>query len=267
MKKIISISVIALFAMIPTFGWAAFDGVQSGNRDPHVNQTVPENTSTTTYVTTRSGTTDNGLSGDHGFQRAGAGVESIVTSQEPKFNVTQITEGDGEEVAALSFVKGAYNDAITKINKVYNLKAETSGKFNLNTTWDGDNIDVKKVTLITVNQEFEDEDDGGDSTTIGGNDTVPERLVEDSRCPAGYLRDTLYSTSGDFMCVAWPLISCNYYQDWSGTGINCNEKTVKAWWSYLPNLEFCYNYYRDENNNKIYGQCGLGNDSSHMTLK
>ena len=154
MKKIISISVIALFAMIPTFGWAAFDGVQSGSRDPHVNQTVPENTSTTTYVTTRSGATDNGLSGDHGFQRAGAGVESIVTSQDPKFNVTQITEKDGTDVAALSFVKGAYNDAITKINKVYDLKAETSGKFKLNTTWDG--AGAEKVTLITVNQDFVD---------------------------------------------------------------------------------------------------------------
>ena len=160
MKKLLSVSVVALLAMVPTMGWAAFDGIPSTQADPRVDidehPYVSEELSefgpagAGEHVIVRTSTDANGLTEEYGFRRKGAGLESIVSNQEPKYNVEKITADDGSDVAALSFVKGAYNDVITKINKVYDVKEKTSQRFNLKKTW-GSTSATPKVSLITIN--------------------------------------------------------------------------------------------------------------------
>lgn len=160
MKKILSISVVALLAMAPTMGWARPDN----NAQDDATVTKPfnvseENTELTNslvnttehpavdYVTARTSTNANNLDATHGYKEGTKKVASIVSNQKPKYNVEKIEESDGKKVAAVSYVKGAYNDLITKVNKVAD---ETSGgDIKVYTTWGANSVQTVALENTT----------------------------------------------------------------------------------------------------------------------
>ena len=120
MKKILSISVVALLAMVPTMGWA----VDAGNTGAQEYQAMPSDDNPLTKTSTYA----KGTNATGGY---------IVSTTDPLYNVVEINENDGKHAAAVSYVKGAYNDLIEKINKVSDQESEVDDTLTVYTTWGG----------------------------------------------------------------------------------------------------------------------------------
>jgi len=98
MKKLLGISLVAVLAVSPLVASAA--------------DVAPSTTLTS------SNTTETGLA---------AGGSGVIVAANPYYAGKTITDNDRQRAATAAYVKGAYNDAISAVNKVHASKQDTIG--------------------------------------------------------------------------------------------------------------------------------------------
>lgn len=167
MKKILSVSIIALFAIMPSLTLAARDNYDNLEYDGF---TVLSDEDYNKLNDAEKAVYDEYL---QTAKEKLLPADGTNDAEGVYFGLKQAKDGDGTNVATAQYVKGAFNQLTKRINRVYKKTNDVSDKeyealVNVCQSWDEDTCDGEAD--VSIFEKGKRPSAQGSGTTTGGNE-------------------------------------------------------------------------------------------------